>query len=71
MKKFCLLELQYNANRVLLECETPTKSEAVEIFRRLRPDLLLNDDGYARTDEENFGVHDGHLSYCVAEHVAA
>lgn len=67
MKKFYLLQLQYNTNKVLLEMFAINKKEAIRNFQNLRPDLTLDDDGYFTTNKESIEIYDGHISYCVAE----
>ncbi len=67
MKKFYLLKLfpsvnltgfQGSENQVIGEVVTENKTDAVEYFQQLRPDLELDNDGYAKHDN---------ISYCVVE----
>jgi hypothetical protein len=67
MKKFYLLKLfpcvnlggfSCSGNKVINEFNALTKLDAVEAFQYLRPDLKLDNEGYAKH---------GEISYCVAE----
>jgi len=59
MKRYALLSLLHNANKVIGECYAATKKEAVEKFQKTHPYCLLDDDGYAKNMD---------LTYCVAEY---
>jgi len=59
MKKFALLSLLHNANRVIGETYAKDKTAAVAHFQKTFPVLGLNGDGYAKNMD---------LSYCIAEY---
>jgi hypothetical protein len=60
MTRYAFLRLQYNANKVIADCETSTLEEAVEKFRKMCGDtLMLDDSGYGKI---------GDVSFCIAEY---
>lgn len=59
MKRYALLSLLQNANRVIGECVAPDLQSAVNKFRAIHPALGLDKDGYAKNMD---------LTYCVAEY---
>jgi hypothetical protein len=58
MKTYCLLLLRNNANTAIAEIEATSKAAAVQHFQLAKPELKLNEAGYAKH---------GNTSYCVAE----
>jgi hypothetical protein len=59
MKKYALLSLLQNANRVIDECYAKDTTSAVAQFQKKHPVLGLDAHGYAKNMD---------ISYCVAEY---
>jgi hypothetical protein len=57
MKRYFLLRLQYNANRVITECDVATWAWALKTLQADCP-VKLDEMGYAKN---------GDITYCVAE----
>lgn len=66
MKRFALLRLENNANKVIFDCEAATQQEAIKVFNRsLDNNSQLNKDGY-KLIWENSSF--GNVSLCAAEY---
>jgi hypothetical protein len=60
MKRYALLRLEHNSNKVIFECDAHTQAEAAEIFNKsIKPPHQLDSNGYCKVNET--------ASLCVAE----
>lgn len=59
MKRYALLRLENNANKVIFDCNAPDLASAVETFKAHVTNVTLDEYGYGKL---------GNVSYCMAEY---
>ncbi len=68
MKRFALLRLQHNANKVIFDINAPDLAAAIETANKSLTNVQLDKDGYGRIEGSN---EFDHVTYCIAEYFSS